>query len=545
LESVRLDGTDRRAHLRFRVSDDAAVSPDGAYVAYVEGAQVYVRPLETTTPPTAPFAERGKDPKASALVSPEGGLFPRWRDARRVEFVSGSTLFTYDVDANLTEKTTLHAQLPRHNGRGRLAFTNARILTMDNGRTIDAGSVVVDDDRITCVGTCDTSGAGRVVDVGGATIMPGIIDTHAHRHVLHDGIVPFRNYEAAVYLAYGITSTIDPATSSLNLFPAAEAVDAGIAVGPRTFGTAEPFYSTDTAYGQVIDSLETADSEVRRRASWGAVSLKDFLVSTRRQRQWIAEAARRHRVFLTGEGGSLEHDLSMVMDGHSGWEHDLTHTPIYDDVAKFFGRARAIYSITLMTDGPGPLNEEWFWQRDDVWKDPKQRDWLPWRFVVPHTRTRWLRPETDYTFPILAQGLVDITEKGGYGTVGGHGDQHGIGTHWEIWMLASAAGNARALEYATRHGAHALGFDDDLGAITPGRVADLIVLDKDPQVDIRNTTTLRFVMKGGVLYSAETLDELWPEARPFGPKWWRNDAMLAADDRPIDYWDQQTTRRIP
>jgi hypothetical protein len=410
---------------------------------------------------------------------------------------------------------------------------------MDKAGTIERGNVVVDDDRITCVGTCDTSGAARVVDVAGATIMPGIIDTHAHRHVLHDGIVPPRNYEAAVYLAYGITSTLDPATSSLNLFPAAESVDAGTAIGPRTFGTAEPFYSTATAYGRAIDSLETADREVRRRVAWGVVSLKDFLVSTRRQRQWIAEAARRHHVFLTGEGGSLEHDLSMVMDGHSGWEHDLTYTPIYEDVAKFFGQARAIYSITLMTDGPGPLNEEWFWQREDVWRDPKLREWLPWRFIVPQTRTRWLRPETDYTFPFLAQGLVDIVEQGGYGTVGGHGDQHGIGTHWEIWMLASAAGNARALEYATRHGAHALGFDDDLGAITVGRAADLIVLDRNPLDDIRNTTALRFVMKGGVLYAADTLDELWPESRPFGPKWWKNAAVLTTDDRPISYWDKR------
>jgi hypothetical protein len=543
LTSVRLDGTDRREHLRFPVSDDAAVSPDGKFVAYIEGAQVYVRPLEAATASPPPLAERSGLTTMSIRASSEGGLFPRWRDSRRLEFVSAATLFVYDVASRQTQTVALDARLPRHQGRGRLALTNARVLTMDRGAIIEHGSVVVDEDRIACVGPCDTSGAARVIDVAGATIMPGIIDTHAHRHVLHDGIVPLRNYEAAVYLAYGITTTIDPATSSLNLFPAAEEVETGIATGPRSFGTAEPFYSATTAYGDAIDSVETADREVRRRVAWGAASLKDFLVSSRRQRQWIADAARRHRVFLTGEGGSLEHDLSMVMDGHSGWEHDLTHTPIYDDVAKFFGQARAIYSITLMTDGPGPLNEEWFWQRDDFWLDPKQREWLPWRFVAPHTRTRWLRPETDYMFPVLAQGLVDIVEEGGYGTVGGHGDQHGIGTHWEIWMLAKAAGNARALEYATRHGAHALGFDAELGAITKGRIADLIVLEQDPLADIRHTTALRFVMKGGVLYSAETLDELWPQSRPFGPKWWKNDAILQADDRSLDYWDKPAVPR--
>ena len=535
LESIRLDGSDRREHLRFRASDDAAVSPDGAMVAYVEGGLIRIRALERE-PSTIPTAtgEAGQ-----AIVSPEGGLFPRWHDARTLEFVSGATHYMCNVVDRRSATRRLVAELPRKGGRGRIAFTNARVLTMDNGAVIDRGTVVVDGDRIACVGSCDTKGAERTMDLAGAVVMPGIIDTHAHRHVLHQGIVPPHNYEAAVYLAYGITSTLDPATSSLNLFPAAEAVEAGLAVGPRTFGTAEPFYSATTAYGSQIDSYQTADGEVARRASWGAVSLKDFLVSTRRARQWIAEAARKHRIFLTGEGGSLEHDLSMVMDGHSGWEHDLTHTPIYDDVATFFGKAAAIYSITLITDGPGPLGEELFWQQQDVWRDAKQREWLPWWLFLPHTRTRWLRPETDYPYPLLAQGLVDIVENGGYGTVGGHGDQHGIGTHWEIWMLARAAGNARALEFATRHGAHALGFDEDLGAVTAGKVADLIVLDKDPLADIRNTTSVRLVMKGGVLYSAESLDELWPEARAFGPRWWKDETMLSADDRPTTYWDKQ------
>jgi Tol biopolymer transport system component len=536
LESVTLDGSDRRNHAHFRTSDDAAVSPDGTMIAFVHGGQIHLRPLGSG----APAAEAKPEPADSVpSISPDGGLFPRWRSAGRLEFISGATLHSYDVATQRLSTIAIDARLPRHVGRGRIAFTNARILTMDAARVIERGSVVVEGERIACVGACDVSGAKRVIDLAGATVMPGIIDTHAHRHVLHQGVVPPRNFEAAVYLAYGITSTLDPAVSSLNLFPAAEAAEAGTAIGPRAFGTAEPLYSDSTAYGAAIDSPEAADLEVRRRKAWGAVSLKDFLVSSRKHRQWIAEAARRHGMFLTGEGASLEHDLSLVMDGHSGWEHDLTYTPIYEDAAKFFGMAEPIYSITLITDGPGPLAEEYFWQKEDVWRDPKQREWLPWNLFLPHTRTRWLRPKTDYPFPIMAQGLADIVANGGYGTVGGHGDQQGLGTHWEIEMLASAAGNAKALEFATKHGAHALGLDDDLGAVTAGRVADLIVLDKDPLADIRNTLSVRYVMKGGVLYSADTLDELWPAERSFGPKWWKNEAMLISDDRPIDYWDRR------
>jgi Tol biopolymer transport system component len=536
LESVRLDGSDRRQHMRFRASDDAAVSPDGTMVAYVDGALIRVAPLPDPSTSASPPQPADNAPPA---VSPEGGLFPRWRGVNQLEFVSGPVLYTYSPGSAALTARKLEAQLPRHVGRGRIAFTNARVLTMGDSGVIEKGSVVVDGERIACVGSCDTAGATRIIDLAGATIMPGIIDTHAHRHVQHQGVVPPHNFEAATYLAYGITSTLDPASTSINMFPAAEAIEAGLAIGPRTFGTAEPLYSATGTYGAVIDSPEAADREVRRRAAWGVISLKDFLVSSRKQRQWIADAARRHEIFLTGEGGALEHNLSMIMDGHSGWEHDLTYTPIYEDAAKFFGQAQSIYSITLITDGPGPLAEEYFWQREDVWRDPKQREWLPWNLFLPQARTRWLRPETDYPFPLLAQGLADIVANGGYGTVGGHGDQHGIGTHWEIEMLARAAGNAKALEFATKHGAHALGLDEDLGAVTQGRIADLIVLDKDPLTDIRNTTSVRYVMKGGVLYAAETLDEIWPTRRPFGPKWWKNEAMLRSDDRPIDYWEKQ------
>jgi hypothetical protein len=48
---------------------------------------------------------------------------------------------------------------------------------------------------------------------------------------------------------------------------------------------------------------------------------------------------------------------------------------------------------------------------------------------------------------------------------------------------------------------------------------------------------IRFVMKGGVLFDGDTLDELWPRARPFGPLPWVNEDALRGDVRPIDVWD--------
>lgn len=219
----------------------------------------------------------------------------------------------------------------------------------------------------------------------------------------------------------------------------------------------------------------------------------------------------------------------------------MSYVPLHGDVAKFLGQARAVYSPTLGVAGPGAWNIESFFQGADVWKDAKQRRWFPWRMLVPHTRVRTLRPATDYSFGMLAQGLADIISQGGYGALGSHGEHHGLAAQWEVWMAASALGNHGALEVASLHGAHFLGAEQDLGSLERGKLADLLVLNSNPLDDIRSTADLRYVMKGGVLYESETLDEVWPRTRPYGPYYWVDQDALRADDRPVDYWD----RRVP
>jgi cytosine/adenosine deaminase-related metal-dependent hydrolase len=89
---------------------------------------------------------------------------------------------------------------------------------------------------------------------------------------------------------------------------------------------------------------------------------------------------------------------------------------------------------------------------------------------------------------------------------------------------------AEVLRAATLGSAEAIGREADLGSIEPGKVADLVVLDRDPLVNIRNTLSLSMVMQGGRLYDSSTLDELWPEARPFPRPWYWDDRPPGAHD---------------
>ena len=80
------------------------------------------------------------------------------------------------------------------------------------------------------------------------------------------------------------------------------------------------------------------------------------------------------------------------------------------------------------------------------------------------------------------------------------------------------------LRCATMFGAEAIGLQRDVGSLEAGKLADLMVLDKNPLADIRNTNTIHFVMKNGELFEGDTLDKVWPAQKKLEKQfWWDRD----------------------
>jgi Tol biopolymer transport system component len=533
LVSVNPDGTDRREHMTLPDADEVVVSRDGRRVAFQEGDNVYLTAMPWQGSGAEPVTLNKRNGRLPVRqISTEGGLFPRWRDNNTVEFGSANRYFRYNAATEAADTFSINLMVPRRIPGGSVAFTDARVITLDGDQVMEAATLVVTGSRISCVGSCSTQGADRVIDAAGKTIIPGFVDMHAHHFREHRGYRPLRDYESASYLAYGVTTNLDNSMWSQNIFPTAELIDAGEMIGPRAFSSGDPLYRGDAARQNALSSYEVTDQNIKRLQSWGAVSLKQYMQPRRNQRQWVSHSAREHGLMVSAEGGDLAYNLAMIMDGQTGWEHPLSYIPLYGDVAKFFGQAN-VYSPTFVVAGPGPWNIEYFFAESNVWEDPKHQRWMPWRMMAGHLRRRMLRPETDYSFPLLAQGMADIIAEGGYGAIGSHGEHHALGPQWEVWMVASAMGPLEALRVASMHGAHFLGAAEDIGSLETGKLADLLVLNSNPLDNIRNTADIQYVMKGGILYEAETLDEVWPENRPFGPYYWVDEDALRNDNRPV------------
>jgi len=531
LRSIRLDGVDAQSHLRFEgIQVDAVPSPDGAWVALHDKSDAYLVAFPKAGTQTVSIGlkegpvpvKRVTTDGANYLAWADGGKTLTWSYANRFSRVSREAgLHAEKREDWKIEEAEVHLEVPRALPSGKVLLKGARVITMKGEEVIERGDVLIENNRIAAVGAtgklANAAGA-KVIDVRGKTIIPGYVDIHAHLGARRD-VVTDQEWAYAANLAYGVTTTRDPSIDSNQVFAQGELVEAGELVGPRIYSTGYPMITMFAS----LQSQEDADNVVKRFKRMGADSLKQYMQPRRIQREWLAIAAAKEGVNITAEGGGdLKLDLSMVLDGYTGVEHSLPIVPIYKDVIELEAQAKTTYTPTLIVSYGGPFGQIDQRQQMDIHSDPKVLRFTPHEVVDERARWRTLVLADEFNYPQIARGAAEIMRRGGNVALGSHGEQQGIGAHWELWMLQSGGMTPwQALHCATMLGAESIGLDKEVGSIEPGKLADLQVLNSNPLENIHNSRELLYVVKNGVVYDAGTLDEVWPMEKKFPPFFWR------------------------
>src|SRR6266550_3849507 len=568
LVSLRYDGTDRRTHLVVKgqglyffeepvPADDIVPSPDGQWALAHVMNQLYViampvvggePPIVNVTSPAVP-AKRLTDIGADYFAWADGGKTITWAvgaslfreplsaisfeppkdekkegekkdddkktaDAKDADKKDAATQTADakkdDMKEEKKEEKKLKEQekdvqeiavdlgFPRKTPKGTIILRGATVVTMRSGKedeVLKNAEIVVEDNRIKSVGAKGSVPAGaKVFDVSGKTIVPGFIDTHAYQDL----------------------------------------VDSGDILGLRAFSTGPGVFSDNN-----FQSAEEVKGVLTKyKKYYGTHNIKSYVVGNRKQRQYMVEASKELEMMPTTEGAlDLKLNLTHVIDGFHGNEHTLPITPLYKDVLQMFAQSGIAETPTLIVNYGGPFGEDYFYESTNVHDDVKLNHFMPHRVIDQRTKRRqgWFRKD-EYEFPKLAAQMAKLERAGGLVGVGSHGEMQGIGYHWELWMLASGGMTPlEVLRCATVNGAKIIGRPADLGSIEPGKLADLVIMDKSPLDDIHNTNTIHWVMKNGELFEGDTLNQVWPEQKKLEPLWFWNNYDVPKRGEPLNY----------
>ena len=538
--SAALDGADPREHSVSENATEFALSPDEKWLAFRERYNAFV----------TPFVRTGKridvGPKSKSLpvarVSKDAGEYVHWSgDSRRLHWALGPELFTRELPETFAFVPGAPEKLPEAPATGRnvgfeatadvpsgsLAFVGGRVVTMKGGteEVIEDGAVVVEKNRIRAVGpraSVAIPAGARTVDVSGKTVLPGLVDAHWHGGQGSDGVIPEQNWSNDAGLAFGVTTAHDPSHDTNQFFAASELARAGVVRAPRLFSTGIILYGAGGDAKVEIDKLDDARAHLKRMKAAGAFSVKSYNQPRRDQRQQILAAARELEMLVVPEGGSLfQHNMTMVVDGHTGIEHTIPVPKIYRDVLQLWPKNGVGYTPTLLVGYGGIWGENYWYQNTNVWENPKLSKFVPREELDARAMRRVMAPEEDFNHFNIARIANQLHDAGVPVQLGAHGQREGLAAHWELWMFVQGGMTPHeALKVGTWNGAKYLGLDADIGSLEAGKLADLIVIDGNPLTNIRESEKVIYTVVNGRLYDAATMNELGNHPAERGKYWW-------------------------
>jgi imidazolonepropionase-like amidohydrolase len=453
----------------------------------------------------------------------EDGDFMSWStDSQTLYWTRGK----YHVEKKLksildqtgqTVKTNISLVYTINRPSSTVALKNVRVLTMNEKKEIlENVTILIKADEIVAVGkNVRVPSDAKVFELGGRTVMPGMFDAHGHygSPISALNVIEQNLYGLQANLAYGVTTMYDVYGTTQKDFWVSDMLQRGDITGPRIYSVGDPIFVTKyrSKMHRPIESLEDALEHVQFNKDHGAPAVKDYSNHTRSARQQLAEASRQLGINIISESfGNPQMNLTQIVDGFTGLEHTMGLEPLYEDVINLLAHSEMGITPTLVVVYNGPSGETYFHQSERLWEDEKLLNFFRKDELISLRRPGfyWL---DDHYATQMGKTLKKLYDRGIKLHMGAHGQMMGLGAHWEMELFTHGGfSNYDAIEIATINGFRHHGLDHKLGSIEPGKLADIVIMTENPLDNIRNSRSIEYVMKNGIVYSGKNAAQIFP-----------------------------------
>jgi hypothetical protein len=440
-----------------------------------------------------------------------------WAGSNQILYMATDRLKLVDVVSRSVRDIPVNLTWQRRIATGRTVVHAGRLIDGKQATARPDIDVVIEGHRIRSVEPHRADlHTGTVVDASGASVMPGLIEGHGHQ-LKEDGILFGR-----VHLAYGVTTVRSPGAVPYEGLEDRESMESGKRIGPRIFMTGylldgwRPYYPiASTAPTEAIVDMEV---ERARRLDYDLIKtyvrLPDLL-----QRRAIEGAHRigiptsSHEIYPAGQSGSdsVEHTGATSRRGYSPKQSGMGRS--YEDVIQIIAKSKMTITPTIALGGyqaavasdPSIAQDPRMTRLQPAWAQPGAaggggRGGRGGGATGPDAFRQTIQRSAKVLMDLLRAGVPLIAG------VDAPLVPYGAALHTEIAGYVEAGFTPfQALQTATVNTARLLNVENDLGTIEPGKLADLVIVDGNPLVNIRDTMRVRTVIADGNVYPIETL----------------------------------------
>ena len=526
LKSISRSGLDEKEIYKFPHATRAIISPNMDWVAFREYHRSFITPFEYFGKPASVSAEDGLGFTRRVDEKYDGDFMSWSPDGRSLLWTRGKYHYEKSLSAIIEQKSKITKNdisfsYDINKPAGTIVFKNVRVLTMNNDKDILEGvSILVRNNKIISVGDdVRVPKTAKVFDMDGMTIMPGMFDAHGHygSPISALNVIEQNLYGLKANLAYGVTTMYDVYGTTQKDFWVSDMLRKGDIDGPRIFSVGDPIFVTKyrTKMYRPIKTLSDALEHVQFNKDHGATAVKDYSNHNRIARQHLVEASRQLGVNVVSESFSNpQMNLTQLVDGFTGLEHTMGLEPIYEDVIQLLKSTDIGITPTFIVVYNGPSGETYFYQSERLWEDNKLLNFFRKDELIRLRRPNFYWPDDHYAAQ-MGVTMKKLYDRGIMMQMGAHGNMMGLGAHWEMELFTHGSfSNYDAIEIATINGFRHHGLDHILGSIEPGKLADFVIMRKNPLENIRNTRSIEYVVKNGVVYSGKDASRVFPNPKP-------------------------------